>query len=129
MEVTLQRIEEAAEKLKGVVKNTPLELSKRLSEQYHANIYLKREDLQEVRSFKIRGAYNKIASLTDDEKINYKEYSILLKNKFNYSYKILNVRKIYKSQYFRITSKLKELGAIRGQLINVDYDVFINLLN
>jgi threonine dehydratase len=68
MEVTLQRIEEAAEKLKGVVKNTPLELSNRLSEYYHANVYLKREDLQEVRSFKIRGAYNKIASLTDDEK-------------------------------------------------------------
>jgi threonine dehydratase len=68
MHVTREQIEHAAETLHGVVKNTPLELSKRLSEQYSATVYLKREDLQEVRSFKIRGAYNKIASLTDDEK-------------------------------------------------------------
>lgn len=68
MEVTVQLIEEAAERLKFVVRHTPLELSKRLSEKYQANIYFKREDLQEVRSFKIRGAYNKIASLSDEEK-------------------------------------------------------------
>jgi threonine dehydratase len=68
MGVTIQAIEDAAERLKSVVRHTPLELSKRLSEKYHAQVYLKREDLQEVRSFKIRGAYNKIVSLTDDEK-------------------------------------------------------------
>ena len=68
MEVTVQTIEDAAEKLKSVVKRTPLELSQRLSEQYQANIYFKREDLQEVRSFKIRGAYNKIVSLSEEEK-------------------------------------------------------------
>lgn len=68
MEITVQTIENAAEKLKSVVRKTPLELSKRLSEQYNAKVYLKREDLQEVRSFKIRGAYNKIASLADEEK-------------------------------------------------------------
>lgn len=68
MEITVQSIENAAEKLKSVVRKTPLELSKRLSEQYNAKVYLKREDLQEVRSFKIRGAYNKIVSLPDEEK-------------------------------------------------------------
>jgi threonine dehydratase len=68
MSVTVQNIEEAAERLKGVVKHPPLELSKRLSEQYQATVYFKREDLQEVRSFKIRGAYNKIVSLSDEEK-------------------------------------------------------------
>jgi threonine dehydratase len=67
MSVTVQTIEEAAERLKDVVKHTPLELSKRLSEKYQATIYFKREDLQEVRSFKIRGAYNKIASLSEEE--------------------------------------------------------------
>ncbi len=67
MNVTVQTIEDAAERLKDVVKHTPLELSKRLSEQYQANVYFKREDLQEVRSFKIRGAYNKIASLCGDD--------------------------------------------------------------
>lgn len=68
MAVTIQAIEEAAERVKFVVKRTPLELSKRLSEKYQANIFFKREDLQEVRSFKIRGAYNKIASLHEDER-------------------------------------------------------------
>ncbi len=68
MGVTIQDIERAAETLQPVVKHTPLELSKRLSEQYQATIYFKREDLQEVRSFKIRGAYNKIASLNDEDR-------------------------------------------------------------
>ena len=44
----------------NVIKNTPLELSERLSIKYNANIFLKREDLQTVRSFKVRGAYYKI---------------------------------------------------------------------
>jgi threonine dehydratase len=68
MEVDLALIEEAAVRLMGVAQKTPLQFCKRLSEQYKAKIYLKREDLQEVRSFKIRGAYNKMASLSDEEK-------------------------------------------------------------
>lgn len=68
MKVTVKQIEEAAERLKGVVAKTPLQFSKRLSRQYNANVYLKREDLQEVRSFKIRGAYNKISSLSEPER-------------------------------------------------------------
>lgn len=68
MNITTEMIEEAAKRLEGVVNNTPLQLSKRLSEKFHAKIYIKREDLQEVRSFKIRGAYNKMASLTPEER-------------------------------------------------------------
>lgn len=68
MEVTVRQIEEAAARLKEVVVKTPLQFSKRLSKQYHANVYIKREDLQEVRSFKIRGAYNKIRSLSELER-------------------------------------------------------------
>jgi threonine dehydratase len=56
-------IEMAALRLKGVVRNTPLEYNQSYSEKYQANIYFKREDLQVVRSYKIRGAYNKMASL------------------------------------------------------------------
>jgi len=66
--ISLNQIEQAAETIKNVVTKTPLQYSKRLSQLYAANIYIKREDLQEVRSFKIRGAYNKIASLTKNEK-------------------------------------------------------------
>ena len=64
----LEAVAKAAENLQSVVSKTPLQFSKRLSEKYHASIYLKREDLQEVRSFKIRGAYNKMVSLTAEEK-------------------------------------------------------------
>lgn len=68
MYVTKDMIDEAAGRIEGVVARTPLQYNKRLSLRYGANIYLKREDLQEVRSFKIRGAYNKISSLTEEER-------------------------------------------------------------
>lgn len=61
-------IEKAAKNLSGVVKKTPLQFNERLSKFYGAKIYLKREDLQPIRSYKIRGAYNKISSLTKKEK-------------------------------------------------------------
>lgn len=60
---TLKAIEAAAEKLKGIASVTPLLKNARYSKQFEANVYFKREDLQEVRSYKIRGAYNKISSL------------------------------------------------------------------
>lgn len=66
--ITSNTITKAAKRLQGVISHTPLQFSKRLSERYGAKIYIKREDLQEVRSFKIRGAYNKISSLSEAEK-------------------------------------------------------------
>lgn len=68
MEVTPQLVEEAARRLEGVISNTPLQTSKRLSQRYQATVLIKREDLQEVRSFKIRGAYNKVSSLSPGER-------------------------------------------------------------
>lgn len=59
---------ETYNKNKHIIKKTKLELNKRLSNIYNCNVYLKREDLNEVRSFKIRGAYNKISKLTDIQK-------------------------------------------------------------
>ncbi|TKD71377.1 threonine ammonia-lyase IlvA [Pseudalkalibacillus hwajinpoensis] len=56
--------------LKEVVVPTPLQRNEILSDRYNSNVYLKREDLQNVRSFKIRGAYNLIHSLNEDEKAN-----------------------------------------------------------
>lgn len=57
----------AAQRLKGVVNKTPLQLSSHLSKIYNANIYLKREDLQTVRSYKLRGAYNMMKSLSKEQ--------------------------------------------------------------
>lgn len=61
--VSLVKVEQAAQRLRGVITKTPLLQNLWLSERYGASVYLKREDLQVVRSYKIRGAYNKIASL------------------------------------------------------------------
>lgn len=55
--------EEAAERLLPVVIRTPLQWNANLSRKYQCNVYLKREDLQIVRSYKLRGAYNMISSL------------------------------------------------------------------
>ncbi|GAF01777.1 threonine ammonia-lyase IlvA [Saccharicrinis fermentans] len=62
----LKDIQEAAKRLQGVIKKTPLEYNPTYSEKYQADIYFKREDQQVVRSYKIRGAYNKIASLPQE---------------------------------------------------------------
>lgn len=53
--------------LKDVITKTPLQRNQILSDRYECNVYLKREDLQVVRSFKIRGAYNMIRHLSDEE--------------------------------------------------------------
>ncbi|MDF7820303.1 threonine ammonia-lyase [Runella sp. MFBS21] len=63
---TFDNILQAAERIRKVVKHTDLELNLNFSERYEANIYFKREDLQVVRSYKIRGAYNKMASLSTE---------------------------------------------------------------
>lgn len=57
----------AYQRLKGVVKHTPLEYNERLSQRYDCEVYLKREDLQVVRSYKLRGAYNMISQLNEDQ--------------------------------------------------------------
>ena len=54
----------AAQRIKNVVTRTPLTLNQNLSRKYECNVYLKREDLQVVRSYKLRGAYNMMCSLS-----------------------------------------------------------------
>ena len=61
----LDRIRDA--RVYDVADKTPLELAKNLSERLGNRVLMKREDLQPVFSFKLRGAYNKISRLTDDE--------------------------------------------------------------
>jgi threonine dehydratase len=68
-QIKTEDIYQAAERLKEVAIETPLQINKNLSEFYKANIFIKREDLQVVRSYKIRGAYNKMASMNKDELI------------------------------------------------------------
>jgi threonine dehydratase len=65
--LTAADVDAAANRIAGVVAPTPLQYSDRLSEVTGANVYLKREDLQSVRSYKIRGAYNLLVQLSEDE--------------------------------------------------------------
>jgi threonine dehydratase len=60
-------VESAAKRIAGVVTPTPLQFSDRLSATTGASVYLKREDLQVVRSYKLRGAYNLLVQLSDEE--------------------------------------------------------------
>lgn len=57
----------AAARLSGIAVKTPLHLSHSLSKKFQANVYLKREDLQVVRSYKLRGAYNMMSSLPQEQ--------------------------------------------------------------
>jgi len=66
--VKIEDILHANQQLKDVVTKTPLHRDNVLSARYECNVYLKREDLQIVRSFKIRGAYHYIYSLTDEQR-------------------------------------------------------------
>ncbi|WP_019241878.1 MULTISPECIES: threonine ammonia-lyase IlvA [Bacillus] len=65
--VSVEDILIAYQQLKDVVLHTPLQKNERLSEKYECNVFIKREDLQHVRSFKLRGAYYKMKSLSAEE--------------------------------------------------------------
>ncbi|MDM7863636.1 threonine ammonia-lyase IlvA [Staphylococcus borealis] len=66
--VNAKDVDNAYLRIKDVVKETPLQYDLYLSQKYDCNVYLKREDLQWVRSFKLRGAYNAISVLTNEAK-------------------------------------------------------------
>ena len=64
----LKDIQQVRQRLNGVITPTPLMPNLTYSEKYQASVLFKREDLQVVRSYKIRGAHNKISSLTEQER-------------------------------------------------------------
>jgi threonine dehydratase len=66
--LSADEVRAAADRLRHVAARTPLERSERLSQLIGGDVWLKREDLQPVRSYKLRGAYNFIASLTATER-------------------------------------------------------------
>ncbi len=64
---TILNFTDAAQRLKNIVNRTPLTFNLNLSKKYQCNIFLKREDLQVVRSYKLRGAYNMMSSLSAEQ--------------------------------------------------------------
>lgn len=65
--ISVEQIYQAKVRLKGIADITPMMYNYRFSEQYECSIWLKREDLQVVRSYKIRGAYNNMATMTPEQ--------------------------------------------------------------
>jgi len=65
-QITLD-FKKAAERLRKVVTRTPLQYNHRLSRKYNCQVWLKREDLQVVRSYKLRGAYNMMSTLPKED--------------------------------------------------------------
>ena len=66
--VDAEDVEAAAERLAGVVSRSPVELNERLSARIGSAVWLKREDLQPVRSYKVRGAFNLMAQLDERQR-------------------------------------------------------------
>ena len=64
----LEKVKQARERLKNVAVHTPFSYSPLLSEQNSFEVYLKKENLQLTGAFKLRGAFNKIATLSEDER-------------------------------------------------------------
>ena len=65
--ISVEQIYQAKVRLKGIADITPMPYNYRFSEQYSCSLWLKREDMQVVRSYKIRGAYNNMATMTKQQ--------------------------------------------------------------
>lgn len=66
--INIDKIKEAKNRLEGIIRATPVAYAPILSKKYKADIYLKKENLQLTGSFKLRGAFNKIATLSESER-------------------------------------------------------------
>ena len=109
----LKGVREASESLKDIVSLTPLNINERLSKELNCRIFLKREDLQLVRSFKIRGAYNKIKSLNISNNIDKKIICASAGNHaqgFAYS---CNRLKIYGKVYMPVTTPKQKIERVK----------------
>jgi len=115
------QIQEAKRQLQGVVMATPLSENLNLSTEFNATVLLKREDLQTVRSYKIRGAYNKISTLTAEEQ----EQGVICASAGNhaqgvaYSCKLLQIKgKIYMPKTTP-KQKLKQVSLFGGSFVEI----------
>ncbi len=109
---TVQAVEAAAKTLEEILKPTSFERSNYLSDRFDAEIFLKREDLQIVRSYKIRGAYNKIHSISKD----ILKYGIVCASAGNHAQGVAfscNKLKIMGSIYMPTTTPKQKIQQVR----------------
>lgn len=117
----LSQIQEAKKQLQDVVMLTPLSKNLNLSNEFAAQILLKREDLQTVRSYKIRGAYNKMSTLSIEEQ----EQGVICASAGNhaqgvaYSCKLLQIKgKIYMPKTTP-KQKIKQVNLFGGSFVEI----------
>lgn len=119
--ITAKDVSAAYRVLKEVVERTPLEFDRYLSEKYGATIYLKRENMQKVRSFKIRGAYYAIHQLSDREK----ERGVVCASAGNHAQGVAytcNEMKIPATIFMPVTTPQQKIGQVRffgGQFVTI----------
>lgn len=107
--------------LKPVVVKTPLQFHKKLSEKFKAEIYLKREDLQTVRSYKIRGAYNLMQSLDTESRSR----GVVCASAGNhaqgvaYSCKVLNIKGVIYMPVITPKQKINQVKMFGSDLIEI----------
>lgn len=107
--------------LKQVVLKTPLQYHRKLSEKFKAEVYLKREDLQVVRSYKLRGAYNLIQSLNDEQR----ERGVVCASAGNhaqgvaFSCRQLNIRGVIYMPAITPKQKINQVKMFGGDLIQI----------
>ena len=118
---TLENIAKAGDTLKEIITSTPLQRNRHLSNKYGANIFLKREDLQIVRSYKIRGAYNKIRSLVPEEV----QTGIVCASAGNHAQGVAyscNTLKIYGKIFMPLTTpkqKIRQVEVFGGEFVEI----------
>ena len=107
-----QDIEKASETLTEILEMTPFQRNSNLSDTYGAEVFLKREDLQMVRSYKIRGAYNKIRSIAP----NLLKYGIVCASAGNHAQGVAfscNKLQIMGSIYMPTTTPRQKIEQVR----------------
>ena len=110
--ITANDIVKANKVLKNVVERTPLDFDRYLSEKYGATIYIKKENMQKVRSFKLRGAYYAIHQLSDEDK----EHGVVCASAGNHAQGVAytcNEMKIPATIFMPVTTPLQKIGQVR----------------
>ena len=116
--VTLAMVKEAQERLKGVAQKTGLSYATSVSEVAGCDVWLKLENLQRTGSFKLRGAYNKVASLTPEER----EKGVIAASAGNHAQGVALAASVYGCQSTICMPKhapLMKVAATRGYGANV----------
>lgn len=120
----INNIIKASQLLKSIMKATPLEYNKDLSIKYKNNIFLKREDLTPIKSYKIRGAYNKIFSLESTNKLD--KHEIITCSAGNHAQGVAytcNKLSIKGEIYMPITTTLQKINKVKKfgkNMININ---------